>query len=73
MAADQNSDMTLFYFISRKNVTFDVLSQFFEISHTDCYDIIKTHTYGFFALLDQICGFWTKIVLSLKTTGLLQK
>ena len=45
---------------------------YYEISHDDRKDIIKTHNYSNFAFWVQKCGFWTKIIASLKTTGLLQ-
>ena len=39
----------------------------YEISHTDSTNIIRAHNIGY---LRSKCGFWTQIVLSLKTTGL---
>ena len=37
------------------------------------YKIIVKTLSGYFAILGEKCGFWTKTVLSLKTTGRFQK
>ena len=46
------------------------LTFLYEIPHNDSEDIIRTHNYGYFASSGQKCSFWTKVVSSLKTSGL---
>ena len=42
-------------------------SNVYEISHNDSTDIIRTHNYGYFEFWGKKCGFWIKIISSLKT------
>ena len=58
--------------MSRKNViTFEVFFiNFYEISHDDRKDIIKTHMHFWAKNVGLVL---TNIISSLKTTGLLQK
>ena len=50
----------LFGYIEEKNVTFEVLYHFYEISHDDRTDIIKTHYFGHFAFFGPIMWFLNK-------------
>ena len=45
----------------------------YETSRDDSKDIIRIHCYGYFAFLANNVVFWTKLILSIKTTDLLQK
>ena len=40
-----------------KVVTLEVFKQFYEISHNDSKDMIRTHKYGNFAFLGKKCCF----------------
>ena len=49
------------------------LINLYEISHDDRKDFIITNNYSTFAFLGKKCGFWIKIIASLKATGLLYR